>query len=99
MKVAVVGAGSWGTTVATIAAANSPTSLWARREDLAARMAEARENPDYLPGIEFPESLSVTGSLEAACDRADVIVFAVPSHGFRDVLAGAQSFIGVDVCP
>ncbi|HEX5097757.1 MAG TPA: NAD(P)H-dependent glycerol-3-phosphate dehydrogenase [Acidimicrobiia bacterium] len=97
MKVAVIGAGSWGTTVAIIAAANSPTVLWARRPDLAERMTATRENPDYLPGIEFPEALAVTGSLEAACDRADVIVLAVPSHGFRDVLNGAQSFIGVDV--
>ena len=88
MKVAVIGAGSWGTTVAIIAAANSPTVLWARRPDLAERMTATRENPDYLPGIEFPEALAVTGSLEAACDRADVIVLAVPSHGFRDVLNG-----------
>lgn len=85
IRVAVVGAGSWGTTVASIAAANTPTTLWARRTDLVDAMASTHENPDYLPGFELPSTLAVTGDIEAAVASADVVVMAVPSHGFRDV--------------
>src|SRR5438477_1264710 len=86
-KVAVIGAGSWGTTVAAIAAGNAPTTLWARRPELAAEIAAAHENPSYLPGVHLPDALHATGSLEEACAGADVIVLGVPSHGLRTVLA------------
>ena len=59
VKVAVVGAGSWGTAVAALVAANAPTTLWARRPELAAHIDGAHENTDYLPGIALPESLRV----------------------------------------
>lgn len=81
----MVGAGSWGTTVASIAAANTPTTLWARRPELVDAMASSHENPDYLPGFELPSSLAITGDMGAAVAEADVVVMAVPSHGFRDV--------------
>ena len=54
MQVAVVGAGSWGTTVAALAAANAPTTLWARRPDLASGIRDTGENADYLPGFSLP---------------------------------------------
>ena len=50
---AVVGAGSWGTTVAALASANTPTQLWARRAELVEQMGSARVNPDYLPKVKF----------------------------------------------
>ncbi|MGH8976574.1 MAG: NAD(P)H-dependent glycerol-3-phosphate dehydrogenase, partial [Acidimicrobiia bacterium] len=50
MNVAVIGAGSWGTTVASLVASNAPTTLWARRPDLATRIGASHENADYLPG-------------------------------------------------
>src|SRR5215207_5007438 len=93
-KVAVVGAGSWGTAVAAIAAGNAPTTLWVRRPELAEQIASTRQNDRYLPGIELPASLQTTASLEAACADADVIVLGVPSHGLRDVLTTAREFIG-----
>jgi glycerol-3-phosphate dehydrogenase (NAD(P)+) len=93
-RIAVVGAGSWGTTVAAIAAGNAPTTLWARRPDLAAEIAAAHENSSYLPGVHLPDALHATGSLEEACAGADVIVLGVPSHGLRAVLAEAQAWIG-----
>ncbi|CAN5890142.1 NAD(P)H-dependent glycerol-3-phosphate dehydrogenase [soil metagenome] len=85
MRVAVIGAGSWGTTVASLVAARTPTLLWARRSDLARTITESRENPDYLPGMALPDMLEATADLErvASCD---VIFMAVPSHGFREVL-------------
>jgi len=91
LNVAVIGAGSWGTTVASMAAENAPTVLWARRSELAAIMAAERCNPDYLPGFELPANLQITASLEEAVAGADVVVFGVPSHGLRAVAAAASS--------
>ena len=86
LRVAVVGAGSWGTTVAALAATNGPTVLWARRPELADEIAGAHTNERYLPGIALPPELTATASLKDAVADADVLVMAVPSHGFRDVL-------------
>jgi glycerol-3-phosphate dehydrogenase (NAD(P)+) len=86
LTVAVIGAGSWGTTVAAIAARRARTILWARREDLARAIADEHANPDYLPDDPLPESLNATSDLAEAVAGADVLVLAVPSHGFRAVL-------------
>jgi glycerol-3-phosphate dehydrogenase (NAD(P)+) len=94
MKVAVIGSSSWGTAVAAMVAEQTPTTLWARRAELAADIAERGENAAYLPGISLPESLTVTTDLAVALDGSDVVVMAVPSHGFRDVLDEASELIG-----
>jgi glycerol-3-phosphate dehydrogenase (NAD(P)+) len=87
MKVAVVGAGSWGTAFATIPASSGvDTVVWARREEVATTIAERHECPDYLPGVELPASLSATHDMERALDGAEIVVMAVPSHAFRDVV-------------
>lgn len=93
-RVAVIGAGSWGTAVAAIAAGNVDTTLWARRPELAAAIASDHVNERYLPGVTLPVSLHATASLEEACRDADVVVLGVPSHGLRAVLAEAGPFIG-----
>jgi len=92
-RVAVVGAGSWGTAVAAIVSQNAQTALWARREELAASIDSGQGNPDYLPGIELPGELRATADIAVACDGADVVVFAVPSHGLRAVLGEARPHI------
>jgi glycerol-3-phosphate dehydrogenase (NAD(P)+) len=84
--VAVIGAGSWGTTVAHLAAHNAPTLLWARRPELAEAIGSDHENPDYLAGCPLHPDLRASASLEEVVEQADVLVMAVPSHGFRDVL-------------
>jgi glycerol-3-phosphate dehydrogenase (NAD(P)+) len=85
-KVAVVGAGSWGTAFAAIPAEKGvETVLWARRSDLAEEIAARHQNPDYLPGFDLPPSLLATGDLEKALHDATVVVMAVPSHAFREV--------------
>jgi glycerol-3-phosphate dehydrogenase (NAD(P)+) len=91
MQVAVVGAGSWGTTVASMLAPRADTTLWARDPVLAKAIA-AGENPKYLPGVALPDELSAGSDLPATLDGADVVVMAVPSHGYRSVLAqGAEA--------
>jgi glycerol-3-phosphate dehydrogenase (NAD(P)+) len=85
-RVAVVGAGSWGTTVASLVAANAPTVVWARGPDLAEEICTNHTNGRYLPDAELHPELGATASLEEAIASADVLVMAVPSHGFRAVL-------------
>ena len=95
-RVAVVGAGSWGTTVAALVAAHASTVLWVRGSELAETISSTHENPQYLPGVELPAELRATASLEEACAGADVVVVGVPSHGFRAVLTDAVPFIEGD---
>lgn len=92
MRMAVVGAGSWGTTVASVAAQNTPTTLWARREAVSRAINTEHVNPDYL-GVSLTPALRATSSLEEAVSEADIVVMAVPSQGFRDVLTEAAPYI------
>jgi glycerol-3-phosphate dehydrogenase (NAD(P)+) len=92
-RVAVIGAGSWGTAVAGLVSCNDEAVLWAREPELARTMSEQRENPTYLPGVTLPESLRVTADLEEACSGADAVLFVVPSHGMREVVTRAAGFI------
>lgn len=94
--VAVIGAGSWGTTVAAIVSGHAPTTLWGRNAAIVAAVNERHENPEYLPGIALPEHLRATTDLAEACVGAEVVVMAVPSHGFRAVLERAAPFVGVE---
>jgi glycerol-3-phosphate dehydrogenase (NAD(P)+) len=93
MRVTVLGAGSWGTTVASLSAGRNPTILWARNPDLATAVNEKHENPSYLPGFALPDNLRATSDLEEAVSSAEVLVVGVPSHGFRDVLAEAAPHV------
>lgn len=96
-RVAVIGAGSWGTTVAALTARNVPTVLWARRPDLAEQIVATGENPVYLKGYPLPPDLGCTSSLEDAVAEATLVVMGVPSHGFRQVVADLAPFIGAGV--
>jgi glycerol-3-phosphate dehydrogenase (NAD(P)+) len=89
MKVTVIGAGSWGTTVAAVASEAADVMLWARRPELAETINREGTNPEYLDGFDLPPSLRATSDLGEAVDGSDVIVMGVPSHGFRDVLGEA----------
>src|ERR1700728_2473752 len=93
-RVAVIGAGSWGTAVGSIVGAMHPASLWVRSPELAATMAETRENGKYLPGERIPDGLAVTSSLAEALQDADIVFMAVPSHGFRSILDEIQPLAG-----
>ncbi len=97
VRVAVIGAGSWGTAVGAIAAVNADAVLWARDPAVADRITLEHANPDYLPDIALPESLAATSDLREACAGADVVVMGVPSHGFRAVMTAAAAVIDDDV--
>jgi len=83
-KVAVFGAGSWGTAFSIVLAdAGNDVTLWARREEVAQTVNEQRENSEYLPGIELPPSIQATHDVEKAMHAADVVVLATPSQSLR----------------
>jgi len=86
-KVAVFGAGSWGTAFSVVLAdAGNDVTLWARREELCATINDKRENTDYLPGIEVPELVQATHDPHQAFDGVEAAFFAMPSQTFRDNL-------------
>lgn len=80
--------------MASIAAASAPTILWARREELARAINETGTNPEYLPTLRLPPSLSATAELERAIEDAEAIIMAVPSHGFRAVFTRIAPLVG-----
>ena len=92
-KVAVIGAGSWGTAVAAIIARKSPTVIWARSAEVAEQVNERHLNERYLPGFPLPETLTATSDLQAAIEPTDVVVMAVPSHGFRGALTDLAPYL------
>jgi glycerol-3-phosphate dehydrogenase (NAD(P)+) len=79
--------------VAAMAAATTQTALWARREELAAAINSSHHNPEYLPELSLPTSLTATPELDRALVDADVVIMAVPSHGFRDVFTNVSEHI------
>jgi glycerol-3-phosphate dehydrogenase (NAD(P)+) len=93
VNVTVLGGGSWGTTVAALAAANAPTMLWARDPDVAREIAEEHKNSKYLDDRSLPDGLRATADLAEALARADVVVFGVPSHSLREVVREAAVHI------
>ena len=92
-RIAVIGAGSWGTTVAWLASANTEVGLWARNPEMAEMINRTRENSKYLPGRSLPDSLTATSDLEEATRGASAVAIAVPSHGFRQVFEQMEPFL------
>ncbi len=93
-RIAVLGAGGWGTALAVhLARTGHDVRLWARDAALVSDMRARRANAVYLPDIRFPDPLTVGGDLEEALRDADVVVAAVPSHGTRDILRRAAPHV------
>lgn len=86
MRVTVLGAGSWGTTVASLAARNAETLIWARRNDTVDEINRAHRNSNYLKDLPLHKKLRATGDLDEALRDCDVLVMGVPSHSFRETL-------------
>jgi len=93
VKIAVLGGGSWGTTVASLVAPRHDTLLWARDPEVARAVREDHENPHYLPGFGLDPGLSATADLEEAVCGADLVVLGVPTSGLRRVLQDAAPYM------
>lgn len=93
-RVAVLGAGSWGTALAVhLARVGHDVRLWARDGAVADDIAARRANAVYLPGVALPDAVSVTGSIDEAVHARDLVVSAIPSHGCRAVMRRASPAI------
>ena len=83
-RVAVLGAGSWGTTFAKVLAdGGSEVTLWARRSEVAREIRETNRNSDYLPGINLPPTLGASNQIAVAVAGATQVFVAVPSQHLR----------------
>lgn len=93
-RMAVLGAGSWGTALALHLAREGRTvRLWARDDSLVAAMRVNSANPRYLADLPLPPEVVPTSSLESALDGAQFVIVAVPSHGLRAVVRAAAPLI------
>lgn len=93
VRITVLGAGSWGSTVASIAARRAPTTIWGRRAEVTDEIGRHHTNSQYLSGESLHPSLNATASLEEAAANADVLVVGVPSHCFRNTLEAAAPHV------
>jgi len=93
IKVAILGGGSWGTTVASMVARNNPAVLWARSPATVAEINDHNTNTKYLKDAKLSPKLTATCDLQEAVTEADVLIVAVPSHGLRDVMTEVASYI------
>jgi glycerol-3-phosphate dehydrogenase (NAD(P)+) len=93
-KVAVMGAGSWGTAYAIMCAdAGEDVVLWARRDAVAEALNDRHLNPDYLGDVPVSEKIRATTDAEEALRDAEIVVLAVPSHALRDSLEGWRDLV------
>ena len=85
-RLAIIGAGSWGTALAIVLAARfSSLRLWVYEQDLGDRMRETRQNDVYLPGAQLPPHVEITSDLSAALEDAEIVLSVMPSHLVRNL--------------
>ncbi|MDE0546869.1 NAD(P)H-dependent glycerol-3-phosphate dehydrogenase [Microbacterium sp. C7(2022)] len=98
-RVAVIGAGSWGTTFGKILAdGGANVVMWARRPELAGEIQEAKRNSQYLPGINLPRSMSATHHLSEALDGVEQVYLSIPSQAVRQNLKAVRPLVsGTDI--
>ena len=94
MRIAIIGAGGWGTALARLAARqHHQVRLWAFEAEVVDSIRNRRANEIFLPGVELPAALQVTNDLEEATRDADVVLTAVPSQHLRKVLEQAAPHV------
>lgn len=93
IRVSILGAGSWGTTVASVAARNVSTMIWGRSADVVDQINREHVNGKYLKDMPLHPKLRATAHMEEAVRDCDVLVIGVPSHSFRDTLKEAAQHL------
>ncbi len=92
-KISIVGAGSWGTTLAVLLGEKGfDVKLWARREELANQIESERENIQYLPGIKIPNNVIADNSLKNCTEKSEIIICAIPSEFLRKAMKGVKPY-------
>lgn len=86
LQVGLLGGGSWGTTVASLATKNTDVKIWARDTATVREINEHHTNKKYLPDAKLPKSLVASDNLQEVVEQADVLVMGIPSNNFRSVL-------------
>lgn len=89
----MLGGGSWGTTVASVVARNTPTLIWARNAATVDEINERHSNETYLPGAKLSQRLNATADVEEAVTFADVLIVGVPAQTFRDTMETVARYI------
>ncbi|NNL67101.1 MAG: NAD(P)-binding domain-containing protein, partial [Myxococcales bacterium] len=93
IPVAVLGAGSFGTCLAMLAAREHDVTLWARDAATAETIQRERRNPRYLSDVTLPENVRATNDLASALHGRELVIVAVPSHGVREVMQQAREHL------
>ncbi len=97
-KIAILGAGSWGTALAILAARNGcQTLLWGHNPEHLIALTQDRQNKRYLPGIMFPDNLTVTSDLAKVADFTKLFLVSVPSNAFKNTLLNLKAHLYEDV--
>ena len=87
MRISIIGAGSWGTTLAVLLGEKGfDVKLWARREELANEIESKKENKQYLPGIKIPSNVIADNSLKNVLDASEIVIISVPSEFLRKTI-------------
>jgi glycerol-3-phosphate dehydrogenase (NAD(P)+) len=93
-KIVILGAGSWGTALAILAARNGcQTLLWGHNPDHVITLEQDRQNKRYLPGHPFPETLAVTADFSEVAEFSNLILVCVPSHAFKNTLLNLKPYL------
>ena len=91
-RIAIIGAGSWGTALAVVAArAGHNVCLWSRNSEVISSINERRVNSRYLTSTSIPEAVTATGDIDAALSETSIVLLAAPSHAAREVLTAMSS--------
>ncbi len=100
LRLAVIGAGAWGTTLASIAAhgeaPGAQTTIWAREDEVVDAINMSHTNPQFLPNVDLAPQMTATTSLAIALDGADAVIMAVPSQFFRSVFRDVVTLLSSD---
>ncbi len=93
-NISIIGAGSFGTAIAMVSAANGhKVAIWARESNVVEGINRNKVNPAYLSDITLPENITAYHKLEEALENAEMVVFATPTHAMREVSERAKSFL------